>query len=191
VDEKHDLLPDAEQRARLVTAYAKNKEYRRARTRPPRPYFGPRTARRRATAVSTPPRPLCSVLPGFLLHACHARRPPVPQCLRHEIPRHPAMTVALPTGHFSRMTATATGGTNSSGGIGTCVLGAPHDGVDPRCSRLAPFATAGRGALILGSIRSRAPPILLMVQALEFPEQRRQSKFAAISSAACKALVKH
>ena len=133
------FYPSAEQRARLVTAYAKDKDTGALKSVPPRPEFGPhdRPPQGNGGLYSTAPdyARFCQMLlnGGTLeghryLSAAAMKFLTTPQ------------TGDLPTGFF-QSAAYGHRGTNYGWGVATCILLAPHEAV---ASMLSP-GTYGHG----------------------------------------------
>jgi CubicO group peptidase (beta-lactamase class C family) len=175
-----------EQRARLVTAYAKNKDTGALEPVPPRPEFGPRDRPPQGNGglYSTAPdyARFCQMLlnGGTLegrryLSAAAMKFLTTPQ------------TGDLPTGFFQEDTY-GTRGANYGWGIGTCILRAPHDGV---AAMLSP-GTYGHGGA--WGTQAWIDPVkgvayILMVQRSNFPNSdasdvRRNFQQAAVNALA-------
>lgn len=177
-----------EQRARLVTAYAKNKDTGALESVPPRPEFGPRDRPPQGNGglYSTAPdyARFCQMLlnGGTLegrryLSAAAMKFLTTPQ------------TGDLPTGFFQADTY-GNRGTNYGWGIATCILRAPHDGV---AAMLSP-GTYGHGGA--WGTQAWIDPVkgvayVLMVQRSNFPNSdasdvRRNFQQAAANTLANK-----
>ena len=160
------FYPSAEQRARLVTAYAKNKDTGALEFVPPRPEFGPRDRPPQGNGglYSTAPdyARFCQMLlnGGSLegrryLSVAAVKFLAAPQ------------TGNLPTGFFQNETY-GNRGANYGWGIGTCVLRTPHDGV---AEMLSPGSYGHGGAW---GTQAWIDPVkgvayVLMVQRSNFP----------------------
>lgn len=182
------FYPTDEQRARLATAYAKNKETGALEPVPPRPEFGPRDRPPQGNGglYSTAPdyARFCQMLlsGGTLdgrryLSAAAMKFLTVPQ------------TGDLPTGFFQSETY-GNRGTNYGWGLGTSILRMPHDGV---AAMLSP-GTYGHGGAWgtqawIDPVRSVA--YVLMVQRSNFPNSDASDVRGAFQQAAAKALAKN
>ena len=182
------FYPTDEQRARLATAYAKNKETGALEPVPPRPEFGPRDRPPQGNGglYSTAPdyARFCQMLlsGGTLdgrryLSAAAMKFLTVPQ------------TGDLPTGFFQGETY-GNRGTNYGWGLGTSILRMPHDGV---AAMLSP-GTYGHGGAWgtqawIDPVRSVA--YVLMVQRSNFPNSDASDVRGAFQQAAAKALAKN
>lgn len=176
----------AEQRARLVTAYAKNKDTGALEPVPPRPDFGPRDRPPQGNGglFSTAPdyARFCQMLlnGGALdgkryLSAAALKFLATPQ------------TGDMPTGFFQN-DIWGNRGTNYGWGIGTCVLRTPHEGV---AEMLSPGSFGHGGAW---GTQAWIDPIkgvayVLMVQRANFPNSdasdvRREFQKAAATALA-------
>jgi CubicO group peptidase (beta-lactamase class C family) len=160
------FYPDAGQRARLVTAYAKNKDTGALESVPPRPDYGPRDRPPQGNGglYSTAPdyARFCQMLlnGGTLdgrryLSAAAMKFLTTPQ------------TAELPTGFFQNEMY-GNRGANYGWGIATCVLRTPHDGV---AAMLSPGSYGHGGAW---GTQAWIDPVkgvayVLMVQRSNFP----------------------
>jgi len=181
------FYPSAEQRARLVTAYAKNKETGVLEAVPPRPEFGPRDRPPQGNGglYSTAPdyARFCQMLlnGGTLegrryLNAAAMKFLTTPQ------------TGDLPTGFFQNGTY-GNRGANYGWGIGTCILRTPHDGV---AAMLSP-GTYGHGGA--WGTQAWIDPVkgvayVLMVQRSNFPNSDASDVRRDFQQAAAQALAK-
>jgi CubicO group peptidase (beta-lactamase class C family) len=181
------FYPTDEQRAHLVTAYAKNKDTGALEPVPPRPEFGPRDRPPQGNGglYSTAPdyARFCQMLlnGGTLegrryLSAAAMKFLATPQ------------TGNLPTGFFQNDTY-GNRGTNYGWGIATCVLRAPHDGV---AAMLSP-GTYGHGGA--WATQAWIDPVkgvayILMVQRSNFPNSDASVVRRDFQQAAAKALAK-
>ena len=182
------FYPTDEQRARLATAYAKNKETGALEPVPPRPEYGPRDRPPQGNGglYSTAPdyARFCQMLlsGGTLdgrryLSAAAMKFLTVPQ------------TGELPTGFFQSETY-GNRGTNYGWGLGTSILRTPHDGV---AAMLSP-GTYGHGGAWgtqawIDPVRGVA--YVLMVQRSNFPNSDASDVRGAFQQAAAKALAKN
>jgi CubicO group peptidase (beta-lactamase class C family) len=177
----------AEQRARLVTAYAKNKDTGALEAVPPRPDFGPRDRPPQGNGglFSTAPdyARFCQMLlnGGALdgkryLSAAALKFLSTPQ------------TGDMPTGFFQNDNW-GNRGTNYGWGIGTCVLRTPHDGV---AEMLSPGSFGHGGAW---GTQAWIDPVkgvayVLMVQRANFPNSDGSDVRREFQKAAASALLK-
>ena len=183
------FYPTDEQRARLATAYAKNRETGAIEPVPPRPEYGPRDRPPQGNGglYSTAPdyARFCQMLlnGGTLegrryLSAAAMRLLSTPQ------------TGDLPTGFFQNATY-GNRGANYGWGIGTCVLRAPHEGV---AAVLSPgsFGHGGAWGTQAWMDPVKGVAYVLMVQRSNFPNsdasdvRREFQKAAATALAAVK-----
>jgi len=176
-----------EQRARLVTAYAKNKDTGALDAVPPRPEFGPRDRPPQGNGglYSTAPdyARFCQMLlnGGTLdgrryLSAAAMKFLTTPQ------------TGDLPTGFFQNDTY-GNRGANYGWGIATCILRAPHDGV---AAMLSP-GTYGHGGA--WGTQAWIDPVkgvayVLMVQRSNFPNSDASDVRRSFQQAAANTLAK-
>jgi CubicO group peptidase (beta-lactamase class C family) len=181
------FYPTAEQRARLATAYAKNKDTGALEPVPPRADFGSRDRPPQGNGglYSTAPdyARFCQMLlnGGTLagrryLSAAAMKFLSTPQ------------TGNLPTGFFQNETH-GNRGTNYGWGIGTCVLRAPHEGV---AEMLSPASYGHGGAW---GTQAWIDPIkgvayVLMVQRSNFPNSDASDVRREFQKAAATALAK-
>ena len=185
---KHTTFyPTAEQRAEMVTAYAKNKDTGALEPVPPRPDFGPRDRPPQGNGglYSTAPdyARFCQMLlnGGQLdghryLSAAALNFLSTPQ------------TGDLPTGFFQNDTF-GRHGTNYGWGIATCVLRTPHEGV---AAVLSPGSFGHGGAW---GTQAWVDPVkgvayVLMVQRSNFPNSDASEVRRAFQEAAAKALAR-
>jgi CubicO group peptidase (beta-lactamase class C family) len=177
----------ADSRAKLATAYAKNRETGVLEAVPPRPEFGPRDRPPQGNGglYSTAPdyARFCQMLlnGGTLggrryLSANAMNFLTAPQ------------TGDLPTGFFQN-SAGGNHGTNYGWGIGTCILRAPHEGV---AAMLSP-GTFGHGGA--WGTQAWIDPVkgvayVLMVQRSNFPNSDASDVRRAFQQAAAAALMK-
>jgi CubicO group peptidase (beta-lactamase class C family) len=181
------FYPTDDQRARLVTAYAKNKDTSALEPVPPRPEFGPRDRPPQGNGglYSTAPdyARFCQMLlnGGTLegqryLSAAAMKFLSTPQ------------TGDLPTGFFQNETY-GNRGTNYGWGIGTCVLRAPHAGV---AEMLSPGSYGHGGAW---GTQAWIDPVkgvayVLMVQRSNFPNSDASDVRREFQKAAANAMAK-
>ena len=145
------FYPTDAQRARLVTAYAKNKDTGALEPVPPRAGLRPArpsAAGQRRTLLDR--ARLRALLPDAAQRR-HARRPSLPERRRDEIPHHAADRRPADRA-FSRTTPSAIAARTTAGASARASC-ARRTTAWPRCSRPAPSATAARGARRRGSIR--------------------------------------
>jgi CubicO group peptidase (beta-lactamase class C family) len=181
------FYPTEAQRARLVTAYAKNKDTGALEAVPPRPDFGPRDRPPQGNGglFSTAPdyARFCQMLLGGgtfegrrYLSADAMKLLTSPQ------------TGELATGFFQNDTY-GQHGTKYGWGLGTCILRTPHDGV---AAMLSP-GTYGHGGA--WGTQAWIDPVkgvayVLMVQRANFPNADASDVRRAFQEAAAKALAK-
>jgi CubicO group peptidase (beta-lactamase class C family) len=181
------FYPTDEQRARLATAYAKNKDTGALESVPPRPEFGPRNRPPQGNGglYSTGPdyARFCQMLlnGGTLdgrryLTAAAMKFLTTPQ------------TADLPTGFFQNDTY-GNRGANYGWGIATCILRVPHEGV---AAMLSP-GTYGHGGA--WGTQAWIDPVkgvayVLMVQRSNFPNSDASDVRRDFQQAAASALAK-
>ncbi len=179
------FYPTAEQRARLITAYAKNKDTGALEAVPPRPEFGPRDRPPQGNgglySTATDYARFCQMLlnGGTLgghryLSASALKFLSTPQ------------TGDLPTGFFQNE-ANGQRGANYGWGLGTCVLRTPHEGV---AAMLSPGSFGHGGAW---GTQAWIDPVkgvayILMVQRANFPNSDASDVRRDFQQAAVKAL---
>jgi CubicO group peptidase (beta-lactamase class C family) len=181
------FYPTSEQRGRLATAYAKNRDSGMLEPIPPRAEFGSRERPPQgngglySTAVDY--ARFCQMLlnDGTLeghryLSAAAIKLLATPQ------------TGKMPTGFF-QADAYGNHGTNYGWGMGTCVLRAPHDGV---AAMLSPGAFGHGGAW---GTQAWVDPVkgvayVLMVQRSNFPNSDASDVRRAFQQAAAKAFAR-
>jgi CubicO group peptidase (beta-lactamase class C family) len=182
------FYPTDEQRARLATAYAKNKETGALEAVPPRPEYGPR---------SRPPQGnggLYSTAPDYGRFARMLLNGGTLDGKRYlsgdalELLATP-QTGDMPTGFFQNATY-GNRGTNYGWGIGTCVLRTPHDGV---AEMLSPGSFGHGGAW---GTQAWIDPVkgvayILMVQRSNFPNSDASEVRLAFQRAAAAAVTKN
>jgi CubicO group peptidase (beta-lactamase class C family) len=181
------FYPTAEQRARLVTAYARNKDTGALEAVPPRADFGPRDRPPQGNGglYSTAPdyaRFCQMLLAGGMFEG---RR-----CLSADAMKFitTPQTGDLPTGFFQNDTF-GQHGANYGWGLGTCILRTPHEGV---AAMLSP-GTFGHGGA--WGTQAWIDPVkgiacVLMVQRSNFPNSDASDVRRAFQQAAVNALEK-
>jgi CubicO group peptidase (beta-lactamase class C family) len=179
------FYPTDAQRARLVTAYAKDKETGALTAVPPRAEFGPRDRPPQGNGglYSTAPdyaRFSQMLLNGGTLQGKRYLSPAAMQLLTTP------QTGTLPTGFFQSDTY-GNRGANYGWGIGTCILKTPHDGV---AAMLSP-GTYGHGGA--WGTQAWIDPVkgaayVLMVQRSNFPNSDASDVRRAFQDAASRAL---
>jgi CubicO group peptidase (beta-lactamase class C family) len=181
------FYPSDAQRARLVTAYVKNKETGSLDPVPPRPEFGPRDRPPQGNGglYSTAPdyARFCQMLLGG--GTLEGKR-----YLSAEAMKYLAtpQTGDLPTGFFQNATF-GQHGTKYGWGLGTCVLRTPHEGV---AAMLSP-GTFGHGGA--WGTQAWVDPVkgvayVLMVQRANFPNSDASDVRRVFQEAAAKAVAK-
>jgi CubicO group peptidase (beta-lactamase class C family) len=181
------FYPTAEQRANLVTAYAKNKDTSALEPVPPRPEFGPRDRPPQGNgglySTARDYTRFCQMLLNDGTFKGH-------RYLRADSMKflNTPQTGNLPTGFFQGGPY-GNHGTNYGWGLGTCILQAPHEGV---AAMLSP-GTYGHGGA--WGTQAWIDPVkkvayVLMVQRSNFPNSDASDVRAAFQNAAAKALSK-
>jgi CubicO group peptidase (beta-lactamase class C family) len=181
------FYPTDEQRAQLVTAYAKNKDTGALEAVPPRPEFGPRDRPPQGNGglYSTAPdyARFCQMLLNGgtwqgrrYLSAAALKLLSTPQ------------TGDLPTGFFQNDTY-GNHGKDYGWGIGTCVLRTPHEGV---AAMLSPgsFGHGGAWGTQAWVDPTKGVAYVLMVQRSNFPNSDASEVRREFQQAAVKALPK-
>jgi CubicO group peptidase (beta-lactamase class C family) len=180
------FYPTAEQRTRLVTAYAKNRDTGELTPVPPRPEFGPRDRPPQGNGGLYSTAPDYARFCQMLLNggSLDGRRYLSATALKF---LSTPQTGDLPTGFFQNNTW-GNRGTNYGWGIGTCVLRTPHEGV---AEVLSPGSFGHGGAW---GTQAWIDPVkgvayVLMVQRSNFPNSdasdvRREFQKAAASAVA-------
>jgi len=178
------FYPTEDQRARLVTAYTKNKDTGALESVPPRPEFGPRDRPPQGNgglySTATDYARFCQVLLNG--GTFEGRRYLSAAAIKH---LNTTQTGDLPTGFFQNDTY-GQRGANYGWGLGTCVLRTPHEGV---AAMLSP-GTYGHGGA--WGTQAWIDPVkgfayILMVQRANFPnsdasEVRREFQQAAATA---------
>jgi CubicO group peptidase (beta-lactamase class C family) len=176
-----------EQRAQLVTAYAKNKETGALESVPPRPEFGPRDRPPQGNGGLYSTAPDYARFCQMLLNggALEGRRYLSAAAMKFLTT---PQTGDLPTGFFQNDTY-GYRGANYSWGIATCILRAPHDGV---AAMLSP-GTYGHGGA--WGTQAWIDPVkgvayILMVQRSNFPNSDASDVRRTFQQAAANTLAK-
>ncbi|MGC3959494.1 MAG: serine hydrolase domain-containing protein [Verrucomicrobiota bacterium] len=160
------FYPTAEQRARLVTAYAKNKDTGALDAVPPRPDFGPRDRPPQGNGGLFSTAPDYARFCQMLLNggSLDGKRYLSAEALKFLAT---PQTGNMPTGFFQNDTW-GNRGTNYGWGIGSCVLRAPHEGV---AEMLSPGSYGHGGAWGTQAWIDPAKGVayVLMVQRANFP----------------------
>ncbi len=181
------FYPTEAQRARWVTAYAKNKDTGMLDAVPPRPEFGPRDRPPQGNGGLYSTAPDYARFCQMLLHGgtLDGRRYLGAESLKF---LNTSQTGALPTGFFQNETF-GKRGANYGWGIGTCVLKVPHDGV----AEVLSAGTFGHGGA--WGTQAWIDPVkgvayVLMVQRANFPNSDASDVRRAFQKAANQALPK-
>lgn len=180
------FYPTEAQRARLATAYAKNRDTGALEAVPPRPEFGPRDRPPQGNGGLYSTGPDYARFCQILLNggALDGRRYLSAAALK--LLAEPQTPPAMPTGFFQGDTW-GRRGLNYGWGLGTCVLRTPHDGV---AAMLPPGAYGHGGAwgtqAWLDPVRGAA--YVLMVQRSNFPNSDASDVRRAFQQAAVDAL---
>ena len=174
-----------EQRARLATAYAKNKETRALEAVPPRTDFGPRNRPPQGNGGLYSTARDYARFAQMLLNGGVFERKRYLSDAALKLLTTP-QTGTLPTGFFQNETY-GNRGANYAWGIGTCILITPHDGV---AAMLSP-GTYGHGGAWgtqawIDPVKGAA--FILMVQRSNFPNSDASDVRAAFQTAAVTAL---
>lgn len=179
------FYPTPEQRTRLVTAYAKNKDTGKLESVPPRPEFGPRDRPPQGNgglySTATDYARFCQMLVNG--GSLDGRRYLSAGALKF---LNTPQTGDLPTGFFQNDTY-GQRGANYGWGLGTCVLRTPHEGVP---AMLSP-GTYGHGGA--WGTQAWIDPVkgvayILMVQRSNFPNSDASDVRRDFQAAAAKAL---
>jgi CubicO group peptidase (beta-lactamase class C family) len=180
------FYPTAEQRARLITAYAKNRDTGELTPVPPRPEFGPRDRPPQGNGGLYSTAPDYARFCQMLLNggALDGRRYLSAAALKFLAT---PQTGEIPTGFFQNDTW-GNRGKNYGWGLGTCVLRTPHEGV---AEMLSPGSYGHGGAW---GTQAWIDPVkgvayVLMVQRSNFPNSdgsdvRREFQKVAASALA-------
>ena len=176
-----------EQRARLVTAYAKNKDTGVLEAVPPRPEFGPRDRPPQGNGGLYSTGPDYARFCQMLLNGgtFEGRRYLSPAAMKF---LSTPQTGSLPTGFFQTDTY-GNRGANYGWGIGTSILRTPHEGV---AAMLSP-GTYGHGGA--WGTQAWIDPVkgvayILMVQRSNFPNSDASDVRGSFQQAAANALAK-
>ena len=181
------FYPTEAQRARLVTAYAKNKDTGALEAVPPRPEFGPRDRPPQGNGglYSTAPdyARFCQMLLGG--GALDGRRYLSADAMKFLTT---PQTGEMPTGFFQN-DAFGQHGKNYGWGTGTCVLRTPHEGV---AAMLSPgsFGHGGAWGTQAWCDPVRGVAYVLMVQRANFPNSDASDVRRVFQQAAADALGK-
>ena len=175
------FYPNEAQRARWVTAYAKNKDTGALDAVPPRPEFGPRDRPPQGNGGLYSTAPDYARFCQMLLNGgtLEGRRYLGAESLKF---LNTSQTGALPTGFFQNETF-GKRGANYGWGIGTCVLKVPHDGV----AEVLSAGTFGHGGA--WGTQAWIDPVkglayVLMVQRANFPNSDASDVRRAFQKAA-------
>ena len=181
------FYPTDEQRARLATAYAKNKDTGALESVPPRPEFGPRNRPPQGNGGLYSTAPDYARFSQMLLNggALDGRRYLSNDAMKFLTT---PQTAELPTGFFQSDTY-GNRGANYGWGIATCILRMPHDGV---AAMLSP-GTYGHGGA--WGTQAWIDPVkgvayVLMVQRSNFPNSDASDVRRAFQQAAANTLAK-
>jgi CubicO group peptidase (beta-lactamase class C family) len=181
------FYPTDEQRARLATAYAKNKQSGALEAVPPRTDFGPRHRPPQGNGgLYSTARDYARFSQMLLNGGVFENKRYLSDAAMKLITT--PQTGALPTGFFQSDTY-GNRGANYGWGLGTCVLITPHDGV---AAMLSP-GTYGHGGA--WGTQAWIDPVkgvafILMVQRSNFPNSDASEVRAAFQNAAAHALEK-
>ena len=182
------FYPTAGQRARLVTAYAKNKDTGLLESVPPRADFGLRENPPKGNgglfSTAHDYARFCQMLLNRGTFAGHHYLSPAAMAFLTT-----PQTGELPTGFFQNETY-GKRGANYGWGIGTCVLRTPHDGV---AAVLSPGSYGHGGAWGTQAWIDPAKGVayVLMVQRSNFPNSDASDVRREFQQAAANALAKH
>ena len=181
------FYPTEAQRARLATAYAKNKDTGLLEAVPPRPEFGPRDRPPQGNGglYSTAPdyARFCQMLLGG--GALEGRRYLSADAMKFLTT---PQTGGLPAGFFQNDTF-GQHGKNYGWGLGTCILRTPHEGV---AAMLSPgsFGHGGAWGTQAWCDPVRGVAYVLMVQRANFPNSDASDVRRVFQQAAAEALGK-
>ena len=182
------FYPDASERARQVTAYAKNATTGSLEAVPPRPEFGPRDRPPQGNgglySTTEDYGRFCQMLLGggrfqgarYLSEASM------------KLMSTPQTPETLPTGFFQNDTY-GRRGLNYGWALGTCVLKAPHDGV-PAMLSPGTFGHGGAWGTQAWVDPVKGVAYVLMVQRSNFPNSDASEVRRVFQQAAAKALAK-
>ena len=181
------FYPTAGQRARLVTAYAKNKDTGALEAVPPRPEFGPRDKPPQGNGGLYSTAPDYARFCRMLLNGgtLDGRRYLSAEAMKFLTT---PQTGDLPTGFFQNA-AFGNHGANYGWGLGTCVLRTPHEGV---AALLSPgsFGHGGAWGTQAWIDPVRGVVYVLMVQRSNFPNSDASEVRRVFQQAAADALGK-
>ncbi len=177
-----------EQRAALVTAYAKNKDSGALESVPPRPDFGPRDRPPQGNGGLYSTAPDYARFCQMLLNGgtFHGRRYLSSAAMKFLTT---PQTGDLPTGFFQNDTF-GRHGTNYGWGIATCVLRAPHEGV-PAMLSPGTYGHGGAWGTQAWIDPAKGVAYVLMVQRSNFPNSDASEVRRAFQQAAVDALAKN
>jgi CubicO group peptidase (beta-lactamase class C family) len=176
------------ERARLVTAYAKNKDSGQLEAVPPRPEFGPRDRPPQGNgglySTAEDYARFCQMLLGG--GKFKGRRYLSADALK--ILTTPQTPDTMPTGFFQNETY-GKRGLNYGWGLGTCVLKTPHDGV-PAMLSPGTFGHGGAWGTQAWIDPVKGVAYVLMVQRSNFPNSDASEVRRVFQQAAAEALGK-
>lgn len=174
------------ERARLVTAYAKNKDTGKLEAVPPRPEFGPRDRPPQGNgglySTAEDYARFCQLLLGG--GKFKGRRYLSEEALK--LLSTPQTPDTMPVGFFQNETY-GKRGLNYGWGLGTCVLKAPHDGV-PAMLSPGTFGHGGAWGTQAWIDPVKGVAYVLMVQRSNFPNSDASDVRRAFQKAAVEAL---
>jgi CubicO group peptidase (beta-lactamase class C family) len=182
------FYPDASERARQVTAYAKNATTGSLEAVPPRPEFGPRDRPPQGNgglySTAEDYGRFCQMLlgGGRFQGARYLSEASMKQLSTPQTPE------TLPTGFFQNDTY-GRRGLNYGWALGTCVLKAPHDGV-PAMLSPGTFGHGGAWGTQAWVDPVKGVAYVLMVQRSNFPNSDASDVRRAFQQAAATALAK-
>ena len=182
------FYPDASERARQVTAYAKNATTGSLEAVPPRPEFGPRDRPPQGNgglySTTEDYGRFCQMLlgGGRFQGARYLSEASMKQLSTPQTPE------TLPTGFFQNDTY-GRRGLNYGWALGTCVLKAPHDGV-PAMLSPGTFGHGGAWGTQAWVDPVKGVAYVLMVQRSNFPNSDASEIRRVFQQAATKALAK-
>lgn len=180
------FYPDASERTRQVTAYAKNTATGSLEAVPPRPEFGPRDRPPQGNgglySTAEDYGRFCQMLlgGGRFQGARYLSEASMKQLSTPQTPE------TLPTGFFQNDTY-GRRGLNYGWALGTCVLKAPHDGV-PAMLSPATFGHGGAWGTQAWVDPVKGVAYVLMVQRSNFPNPSASDVRRVFQQAAAKAL---
>lgn len=181
------FYPTDPQRARLVTAYASNKDTGALESVPPRPEFGPRDRPPQGNGGLYSTGPDYARFCQMLLNdgKVGGRRYLTPEAMKF---MNTPQTGDLPTGFFQNATF-GNHGTNYAWGLGTCIVKTPHDGV---AEMLSPgtFGHGGAWGTQAWIDPRKKIAYVLMVQRSNFPNSDASEVRRVFQNAAAQAIAK-